>query len=282
MRIDYNPITGILEAGLPSSEYPPTIQDATLFTDMATGACVILADYSAHQVTSNYNNNIITRPTPIIDGILLYGGHAGSEGKIASLRGINYTFNLPILQDYSLKSDLFLGANGIITLTEPTLLNGDRWYVYLGRKVNDYDFIFDPHPPLDLLNPGGWVPPSPYPDPSADKLVLGETMPALTCFRVHSDGKAYPVTADDTVIPFVDGITLQAGSANTEILVGRIKNEIYTTTSNFTTDDIYFLNSLGTITTPRASGLSYSCIIGRSVANSNQLIFDPQMPIKLA
>jgi hypothetical protein len=163
----------------------------------------------------------------------------------------------------------------------PSILNGDRWLVCIGRRVNSYSFIFDPLPPLDLFNPGGIVPPSPYPDPNLDKLVLGENMPALTCFKVESDGKAYKISANDFTIPFVDGITLENGIANQEVLVGRIKNEVYVTPFTFLSDAIYFLNGLGAITSPRPSNLTYSCIVGRSIANSNRFIFDPQIPVKL-
>lgn len=282
MRLEYNPITGVLQGTRPSYEFPNSISEATLFTDMNIGACVALIEYSAFQLNSNYNINLVTRQKPIVDGIVLNNGKSGSLTKIASLNGYKYSFSDPILTDNSLKEDLYLSKTGYISLDVPSLLNGDRWSVYIGKRINDYSFIFDPHEPLDLLDPGGIVPPSPYPDPSTDKLIISENMLPLTCFRINSSGEAYKVKADDNNLLDIDGITLESGTIGQQIKVARIKNQIYETSLHFTTSSLYLLNNLGLASLPpRDINAKYSVIVGRSIANSNKFIFDSQSPIKL-
>ena len=102
MRIDYNPLTGILEGTLVSSEY---FLDATLFTNMEAGACVAVIEYSAFQLRSTYNNDYPTRMTPAIDGIVLTNGLAGQQIKMARLKGMQYSFDEPILNSLLLNAD---------------------------------------------------------------------------------------------------------------------------------------------------------------------------------
>jgi hypothetical protein len=279
MIIQYNPITGMLEGDIPPSD---SYLDAVLFTDMPIAACVASVDYSAIQLNSNYNNNIVTRSTPIVDGVVLEAGRSGQRVNIARVKGMQYTFNQAVFDPTILTDNLYLDKNGLLSLVEPSISNGDRWYVYVGRRVNAYSFIFDPHPPLDLLNPGGIVPPSPYPDPSLDKLSLFEPMVALSCFKIMADGLAHNVKANDLNFPFIDGLTLEAGVANQEVKVARIKNQAYLTPFFFTSDQLYFLNNLGVIATPRDANAIYSCFVGRSIGNTNYFIFDPRPSIKLA
>lgn len=279
MRIDYNPITGMLEGKAISSEY---YLDASLFTNMQAGACVAVIEYSAFQLRSTYNNDYLTRTNPTVDGIVLTNGLAGQQVKIARIKGMQYTFDTPILDSLLTTNELYLDKQGNISLIEPSLVNGDRWYVYIGRKINNYSFIFDPHPPLDLNDPGGIVPPSPYPDPSLDKLAINEAMLAFTCFKVNSNGSASKIKADDVVVPFIDGMTLENGITNQEVLVARIKNQNYNTPFHFATSNVYFLDNFGRVVTPRPNNVLYSCVVGRSIADSNIFIFDPQTPIKLA
>jgi hypothetical protein len=64
--------------------------------------------------------------------------------------------------------------------------------------------------------------------------------------------------------------------------VARLKNYYYETGNYFATSDVYWLDTTGLITTVRPTNALFQVIIGRSVPNSTQFIFDPQPPIKLA
>jgi hypothetical protein len=276
MRIDYNPITGMIEGNIPSIPF----LDATLFTDMNMGACIGIFDYSAFQIGSNYNHDIITRSTPIIDGVVLENGRAGSQVKVAQVRGMTYSFDSPILENLSLATDLYVGKDGYLTLTTPILANGNRWLVKVGRKVNDFDFIFDPQVPEDLAHPGPITPPA-NPTDYTELVTLAEAMPSLCCFKIGLDGLAYKVSANDSIAPYIDGITLESGGINSTIKVGRIKNQDYQTPLFFTLSSLYWLGNDGSIKIIKDNGANYSCIVGRSTGNSNTFIFDPQLPIKL-
>lgn len=92
MRIDYNPITG-----------------------MIMGACIGIFDYSAFQIGSNYNHDIITRSTPIIDGVVLENGRTGSQVKVTQIRGMTYSFDSPIFE--GLAETLYLAANPGATIS---------------------------------------------------------------------------------------------------------------------------------------------------------------------
>jgi hypothetical protein len=107
-------------------------------------------------------------------------------------------------------------------------------------------------------------------------------MVALSCFKIMADGLAHNVKANDLNFPFIDGLTLEAGVANQEVKVARIKNQAYLTPFFFTSDQLYFLNNLGVIATPRDANAIYSCFVGRSIGNTNYFIFDPRPSIKLA
>jgi hypothetical protein len=277
MRIDYNPITGILEGKVPPSDI---FLDATLFTDMSAGACIGLSEYSAFQISSNYNHDIITRSTPIIDGIVLENGKAGSQVKIAQLKGMTYSFNIPLLQSHLLTTELYVGKDGYLTLVQPTLIDGNKWLVKVGYKINDYDFIFDPDIPISLVDPGPITPPDSFLN-LVQSVILAEAMPSLCCFKIGLDGLAYKISADDLNAPYIDGITLEAGGINSLIKVGRVKNSNYQTPIFFSSSDLYWLSNDGSIKTTKDIGSSYSCVVGRSTGNSNTFIFDPQLPIKL-
>ena len=281
MKLDYNPNTGNWESGLPSDAYPPTIANAILFTAMSAGTCVALIEYSAFALTSNYNHTVASRQYPYVDGVVLEDGIVGSEASIANTRGVKYSFAQPILDSLSLDSDLYLSKFGIISLTIPTIENGDRWSVKIGRKVNKFDFIFDPEIPVDLLGSGPVILPEGATS-LTEMLVLGEAMPVLTCFKINSDGSAYRVTAIDGSLPLIDGITLEAGGINSIVKVGRIRNLDYDTPLSFDTSQIYYLGNDGVVKTSREVDALYSCIVGRSTGNSKTFIFDPQFPIKLA
>lgn len=117
---------------------------------------------------------------------------------------------------------------------------------------------------------------------SSESVTLSQAMAALTCFRIGSNGKAFTVTTNDSIIPMVDGLTLEAGGIGDTVSVARIKNkpyEIHLTQNSYV---LYWLTSTGIISSVRPPNDVYQVLVGRSIPNSNTLIFDPQLPLKLA
>jgi len=281
LPIIFDPSTGLFigDSSTQNDALNP-IQNVVLFQAMTAGSCVAIIEYTAKLITSKYNHNYAGRNIPYIDGVILKDGNVGDTVPMASVRGYSYVvpFSLGYLGD-----TLYLGQNGLPTVVAPTRAAGDLWYEIIGRRLNENLFLFEPYDPADLTT--GIVIPTPpnyYPDTTTDKIVLAQAMPQLTCFAIGANGEAYTVTSNDDTIPLIDGITLESGGIGQQIKIGRLRNQWYTVTQYFDTQQYYWLNSNGGISNTMPSGVKWAMIVGRSSPNSNQFIFDPQLPIQLA
>ena len=280
-HIAYNPDTGKLDLDPQDDPASKVFVYKTLMTSMTENSCVAIVDQAVTQINSKYNFNIINREKPYVDGIVVKGGNPGETATIASMRGMRY--QTPLSLGTSGLDNLYLGQNGKITNVVPNRLNGDRWWVYLGRRVNQFEFIFDPTIPIDLLTlPDDNPPPSPITILTDDKVVLSEGMATFTCFRLGPDGKAFTVTNMDVILPIVHGLTLESGGIDSEVKVARLKNQHYKTIVHYADFETYWLSATGVITNVRPTSGNYQVMIGYSVPNSEIFIFDPQLPIKLA
>jgi hypothetical protein len=117
---------------------------------------------------------------------------------------------------------------------------------------------------------------------TVDTVILSQAMPALTCFRIGPDGRAFIVTANDGIIPIVEGITLESGGIGSTVNVARIKNELYNTPYSYSSFQLYYLTSTGNISPIRPINTLYQVMVGHSVPDSASFIFDPQLPIRLS
>lgn len=238
-----------------------------------------MVDYSAIVVNSKYDKICYNRDLPFVDGVVLTSALSGGNAQVANQKGQKYTTT----ESLGTEEDdiLWLGQNGKLTTITPTLANGDKWAVKVGRRVNEFTFIYDPYFPVNLTGlPPGEPIPIPIPKVEDDKVILGEPLPAMSPFRVKGNNYAYKVTANDDTIA-IDGITLEAGGVGQEVKCGRISNYEYLSTIYFADSQNYFLSSLGGITTTFPAGSKWSIVVGRSVENSTTFIFNPQIPFKL-
>ena len=281
LPIIYDPASGmyVADSSLAGDSFNP-IADVTLLNNLTAGSCVAIVDYTAQVVTSLYNHDYTGRAAPFVDGILLEDGMAGDTVKMANVKG--YTYSSPYSLGF-IGDALYLGKDGKPTTTIPTRLAGDLWYVIVGRRLNENMFLFDPNDPGDLTT--GIIIPTPppyFPDPTIDRIILAEAMPQLTAFAIGANGEAYTVTANNLTIPIIDGVTLESGGVGQEINIARLRNQWYTVTRYFPTQSMYWLTDSGGITDTQPTNTIWSVIVGRSSPNSNEFIFDPQLPIKLA
>lgn len=132
----------------------------TLFQDTLINTCCALIEYTAIPVVSTTVPNFLYRKLPYVDCIILESGLEGQRVKAALTHGKNYLTTEAIT--LITEDILYLGQNGKLTLTKPTLLNGDRYQVEVGRLVNGNEFIFDPKTPVDFTQgsgTGGDLPP---------------------------------------------------------------------------------------------------------------------------
>lgn len=113
---------------------------------------------------------------------------------------------------------------------------------------------------------------------------LAQAMTSGNLFTIINN-QAYPVTSLNTILPSVVGITLEAGAINTVVTAGRELNMQYVVTSTpYVTDAYVYLSQTGGITTTVPSALAgdkYSIIVGRVLAGTTSLIFNPMSPMKL-
>ena len=213
MESSFNQVTGLLDLTTASTGGIPPILNLTALTDILVNQSVYIQNYAITTVNSRSVNK------PIIDGIALNSGRAGSTIRVATGRDYKYTTSQSLGTS---GTNLYLSSDAIISTTLPSLVNGDKWYVPLGRRLNEFDFLYDPQTPilLDTL-PNQNNLPSPYPTAVQDKVVLGEPMATLTAFRIKLNGDAFIVTCDDDELPIIDGITLESGGISSNVLVGR-------------------------------------------------------------
>ena len=280
-HISFNPETGKFDFDPQDDPASKIFVYKSLITAMSANSCIAIVSNNVTQINSLYNFDIINRERPYVDGIVIKGGNPGDTATVASMRGMRY--QTPLSLGTTGLDNLYLGQNGKITNVVPNRLNGDRWWVYLGRRVNEFEFIFDPSIPINLLTlPDNNPPTSPVTIPTDDKVTLSEPMSTFTCFRLGSDGKAFKVSINDDIIPIIEGMTLESGGIDSEVKVARLKNQHYTTINHYTDFENYWLSDNGIITNVRPLSGNYQVMVGHTVPNSEIFIFDPQMPIKLA
>lgn len=132
--------------GIPATgevlEYATLLQNTPIYT------CCSLITATAVKVTSLGSSDPTFRPKPYVDCITLEYGNAGNRVRVAKINGLNYTIN--DLVDYDNSSELYLSRYGKITTVRPSLGNGDKWLVVIGRLINQNEFIFAPQEPIDL------------------------------------------------------------------------------------------------------------------------------------
>ena len=113
---------------------------------------------------------------------------------------------------------------------------------------------------------------------------LTQDMPAGSVFKIINN-QAYPVTSLDTILPSIDGITLEAGTAGSVITAGReINIEYIASDTTWPTDDVVYLSQTGGLTTTVPSeevGDKYSIIVGKCLAFTKSIIFKPSDTLKL-
>lgn len=278
--INFNSTTGMFEVtgSFRERAFLDTIT-CVILNGASVNSCIMMADYSAIVVGSNYNKILFNRSMPYIDGVVLQDVNSGGTAQIANQVGQKYTTSISLGNDESII--LWLGQDGRLTSKTPSLDNGDKWAVAVARRVNEFNFIFDPKPPVDLssLAPGESIP-IPLPAVADDKVILGEPLPAMTPFRIKGNNYAFKVTAnDDTII--IDGITLEAGGLGQEVKCGRISNYEYKSTLYFSASTNYFLSATGTIINTFPTECKWSIVVGHSIENSSTFVFSPQLPLKL-
>jgi hypothetical protein len=133
---------------------------ATLFQDTEVNTCCAIVDYTAIPITSNNLPSLTFRIDPYVDCVTLEAGLAGQRVRVALIHGKNYTLAQAIIP--STTDILYLGQDAKLTVIPPSLDNGDRWSVIVGRLVNFTEFIFDPLTPIDFTqgsSGGGNLPP---------------------------------------------------------------------------------------------------------------------------
>ena len=129
------------------------IEYVTLFQDTEVNTCCALIDYTAIPVVSTEPPILTYRKEPFVDCIILEAGLTGQRVQAAITHGKNYITPVaivPITDDI-----LYLGQDGKLTVVQPSLVNGDRYSVVIGRLVNFNEFIFDPATPVDFTGGGG-------------------------------------------------------------------------------------------------------------------------------
>lgn len=128
----------------------------TLFVNTDVNTCCAIANYTAISLSSVTLPLNILRTVPIVDCITLESGSESDNVLVACTHGKLY--NTPSNIIYTNSDTLYLGHDGKITTTPPSLVNGDRWSVIIGRLVNANQFIFDPQTPIDLTaSSGGYI-----------------------------------------------------------------------------------------------------------------------------
>lgn len=126
---------------------------ATLFNNAEANTCCALIEYTAIPINSVNLPNVALRNLPYVDCIVLESGIQGQTVKVAATHGKLYSTPNNIV--YTNSDILYLGRDSKITTTPPSLLNGDKWLVIVGRLVNPNQFVFDPQPPIDLTAQSG-------------------------------------------------------------------------------------------------------------------------------
>ena len=276
--VSYDNLTGTfnLTNDKRDPSYFTKVVQAVCFDTMLANSCVVFASQNAIKINSRYHYNITGLDYPQVEGILLQSSLRGSTGIFANTPNCLYTTELELPGNYN--DTLYVGKDGMLTNIVPSSANGDFWHIEVGLKVDRNKLIYAPKVPIDITEN-----PAPTPVPlvigNDETIVLSQYMEKFTCFRINKDGKAYIVTASDPTTPYIDGMTLEAGSVDQVVHVARLKNYYYETGHNFLTGGAYWLSNSGVITQTQPTGVLYVTLVGRSIPNSTKFIFDPHPPI---
>ena len=115
-------------------------------------------------------------------------------------------------------------------------------------------------------------------------IVLSQTLPAFTCFQIIN-GQAVPVVSTALSTPSIDGITLEAGSANQKVAYGKQIGGSYTAAGNFAASSLLYLGQNGQMTSVVPAfdqGDNYLLIVGKGFGGTSEFTFGPGIPIRLS
>lgn len=144
---------------IPALGSGPFDEAVTLLETLSANACCAVIEYTAVSINSVNMPVLNYRSTPAVDCVILESGTYGQTVKAALTHGKLY--DTPIQINYTNSDTLYLGRNGLLTTTVPSLSAGDKWLVVVGRLINHFQFIFDPQLPINLEDSltGGDLPP---------------------------------------------------------------------------------------------------------------------------
>jgi hypothetical protein len=231
----------------------------TLFNDATELTCCAIVNYTAIPINSvNLPNNLL-RNEPSVDCIILQSG-LESETVLAGLtHGKKYQTSTNIT--YTTSDTLYLGRDGKITTTKPSLAAGDHWLVEVGRLVNHNEFIFDPQPPINLtINSGGYTGQIPDLAPSPDTWLYNDgaaiSWKKLKASDIAADAAITSFTSAQTSFEVGQQINTPAFTAsyNETVVSARLRdnqNFSWNLLSNFTSFNSTYnfkLNTVGSVT----------------------------------
>lgn len=122
---------------------------------------------------------------------------------------------------------------------------------------------------------GGGVPQAP--------VLYGEDFATNECFSLQ-DGEALHISSTDANAPWVDGITLQSGSAGQSYPAALQAQQVYTTPLTLPNARVLFLGQDGKLTSvvpTKAAGDVWLVRVARR-STDTQFVFAPSTPIRLA
>lgn len=125
-----------------------SIEYATLFKASGINECAILVEHTAIPVDISQDIQSTYRDKPYVDCVILEAGNPGDTVKVANIHGKVYS--TPEKIEYTNSDILYVDNTGKLTTIKPLISNGAKWLVIVGRLVNNYQFIFDPHDPYDM------------------------------------------------------------------------------------------------------------------------------------
>lgn len=114
---------------------------------------------AATAVEINDNGQIIpihpetnTAITPWFDGVTLTSGTLNQTVAISLIYGTTYT--IPDAH-FTEGSNLYIGANGVLTEDFSAVQSSCRWIIGVGKAVSGTEFIYEPQLPMDSQSGGG-------------------------------------------------------------------------------------------------------------------------------
>lgn len=259
-----DPVTGYLREAqsgdtLNTSTVAVFNEYVTLFNDATELTCCAIVNYTAIPINSvNLPGNLL-RNEPSVDCIILQSG-LQSETVLAGLtHGKKYKTSTSIA--YTTSDTLYLGRDGKITTTKPSLIAGDHWLVEIGRLVNHLEFIFDPQSPIDLTaNNGGYTGQIPDLAPSPDTWLFNDGN-AISWKKI----KASDIAADAAITSFNSSqVSFEVGqqintpsftaSYNEAVVSARLRDNqnliwnVIGNSASFNSSYNFKLNTIGSVT----------------------------------